>query len=383
MSSVGSTIRNFQRLHAVDENYATRPYGCVIVSSNPETDEVTYDGPRAGRTIPVAHPYLGPTSWIRVMPEQATRFVLDSRADGGVFTSAYIAEEASGSQIRATYDDHRFYYRRLSEGEIDITSKGVAGAHFSKDGTLSLRGGPMTAVLDVPRLEYNVKAPTVIHRVRNNDVTQLSSEHRLGVVKRKAQSSSGSGVTTDNWVKVSSDSGDSEFGMEHLLVLTSVGTPERLIFHREGHVVDEDGTEPTSSITGKKLRRLTEYGTINDEVTSVEVDVEGNYAVLVPDQAETGYTLQVTKADIRFTGGRDEVHTIDRHYLVDAEETIELEATKIKAGKDADEPMMRGEKMRTWLRNMVVLTSTGPAQILTTQVETDFTEVLSTKAYVE
>lgn len=374
MSEAGRLRAQAVRSRATESQYATRPYGVVTTSVNPETDEFTYTGPRAGRTAPISHPYLGPSSWIRVMPERSTRMILDSRVDTGeTFTSAYMAEAGAGKLIRATYEDSRFYYRRLREGEIDITSTGLASAHFGSDGTLSLRGGPVTQVLDTPNLELNQKAPTVIQRSLDNSTT------RFGVVKRRTEEDQ----PQDVWIRITPDGGDEVFAKEYMRVLTSKSSPFSLVDHREGHVVADDGTEPTSSVTGKKLRSQTKYGTSNREESVLEVDIEGNMNVSLSDSSSYGINVQVSRTDIKLVAGRDVAVTVDRNFLVDAEQTVEFEANRIKSGRNATDPMLLGDEMRSWLRNAVVLTAMGPARFLSTDVEVAFTQVLSTKSFVE
>lgn len=363
-----------KRLHSTEKEYATRPYGVVTTTVNPETDEFTYTGPRTGRTAPVSHPYLGPSSWIRVMPERNTKMILDSRVDTGeTFTSAYMAENGARDLIRATYDDSRFYYRRLREGEIEITSPGLASAHFSADGTLSLRGGAVTLVLDTPNMEINQKAPTVVTRALDNSVT------RFGVVKRLL----GSDQPQETFIKVTPEGSSEVFAKEYLRVLTSKASPSVLVDHREGHVFSNEGTEPTSAVTGKKLRSLTRYGTSNEEESTVEVDIDGNVNLSLPDSSSYGLNVKVSRTDIKLEAGRDAIIDVDRNFMVNAEQTVELEGTRIKSGRNANNAMMLGDEMRTWLRNATVLTATGPARFLSSDVEVQFTQVLSTKSFVE
>lgn len=380
MSGAGRIVRDARRLHATELQYATRPYGVVTTATNPATDTITHMGPSGGRTVPITHPYLGPASWIRVMPERSTRMIVDSRSDSGEsFTSAYMAEDAAGRLIRATYENNLFYYRRLQESEIDITSRGLAAAHFGQDGTLSLRGGPMLQTLDVPKLEANLKAPTIIQRSLDNNISEISSETRFGVVKRFTDTDQ----PQELWIKVTPEGGDQVFAKEYLRHISSKAPPYTLVDHREGHVVGNDGTELTSSTTGKKLRSRTVYGTVRLEETVGEIDVEGNVNLIIPDNASYGLNISVSRADIKVAAGRDEIHNVDRNFMVDAEQTIEMEASRIKAGRGAEDPMIRGEDMRQWLRDAVVLTAAGPAKFLTSDVEVRFTQVLSTKVFVE
>lgn len=380
--SAGRIIRDARRHFATELQYATRPYGVVTTATNPQTDSISYTGPRAGRTVPITHPYLGPASWIRVMPERSTRMILDSRADSGeTFTSAYMVENSAERLIRATYNDNRFFYRRLQESEIDITSRGLASAHFAADGTLSLRGGPILQTLDVPKLEANLKAPTIIQRTLDNNISEISSEMRFGVVKRFTDTDQ----AQELWVKVTPDGGDEVFAKEYLRHISSKAPPYNLVDHREGHVVANDGTEPTSATTGKKLRSRTVYGTVRSEETISEVDVEGNVNITLPDNASYGYNVNVSRTDIKMSAGRDAIHSVSRNFLVDAEQTVELEGQRIKHGQGASSQgaLIRGEDMRSWLRDAVVLTATGPARFLTSDVDVRFTNVLSTKVFTE
>jgi len=383
VSGAGRIIRDARRLYATELQYSTRPYGVVTTATNPQTDQITYTGPRAGRTVPITHPYLGPSSWIRVMPERSTRMILDSRADSGeTFTTAYMAEDAAERLIRATYEDNRFFYRRLQESEIEITSRGLASAHFAEDGTLSMRGGPLTSVLDVPKLEANTKAPTIIQRTLDNNTSEISSEMRFGVVKRFTDTDQ----PQELWVRVTPEGGDEVFAKEYLRHISSKAPPYNLVDHREGHVVANDGTEPTSSVTGKKLRSRTVYGTIRIEETVHEIDVEGNVNWILPDNASYGLNINVSRTDIKMTAGRDVSFSVSRNFLVDAEQTVELEGQTIKHGQGASTSrgaLIRGEDMRDWLRDAVVLTSTGPASFLASDVQVRFTNVLSTKVFTE
>lgn len=333
MTYTGRQIQLGRRLRGPESQYALRPYGIAITATNPEADEITFVGPRGGRTIPITHPYLGPNSWIRVMPERTTRAILDSRSDSGEsFIAAYHAEQASVPRLNATYRDSRFYYRRLREGEIAIASPGIAEQHFASGGSLSHRAGPLTHIMNVERLEINAKAPTIIHRTLDNDVTDISSETRFGVVKRTSDTDR----TQDIYVKITPDGGTDEvFAKEYLRNVSSKGPPYTLVDHREGHVIENDQSEPTSSVTGKKLRSRTKFGTSRLEEATLEVDVEGNMNVSLPDNASYGVNLNVNRTDLKVILGRDEQHNVGRNLLYDVSQTALITAdTKIALACD-------------------------------------------------
>lgn len=326
--SAGSEIQLQKRMNGPDLEYSKRPYGAVLTSTNPQRDQISFEGPRAGRTIPISHPYLGPGSWIRVMPERATRLIVNSRADSGEpFVSAYVAETSSQGQIDSTYRDSNFYYRRLREGEIDVSSNGLAQTHWAQGGTLSHRAGPLTSILSVEKLELNSKAPTIIQRTLDNEISEISSEIRFGVVKRVNSTDE----TQDKYVRIQPEGASSRvFAKEYLRNITSKAPPYTLIDHREGHVVDNEGSEMTSDVTGKKLRSRTLYGTVQSEQTLVEVDEEGNVNLMVPSDASYGVNVDVERTDLKITTGRDEQHNIGRNLLMEVENTATVTADDIK-----------------------------------------------------
>jgi hypothetical protein len=326
--SAGREVQIQRRLHGTDVEYAKRPYGAVLISTNPQRDQITFEGPRSGRTIPISHPYLGPGSWIRVMPERATRLIVNSRADSGEpFISAYVAEASSQGQIDSTYRDNNFYYRRLREGEIDVSSNGLAQTHWAQGGTLSHRAGPLTSIMSVEKLEINSKAPTIIQRTLDNEVSEISSEIRFGVVKRVNSTDE----TQDKYVRIQPEGASSRvFAKEYLRNIASKAPPYTLVDHREGHVIDNDGEEMESDVTGKKLRSRTVYGTVQSEQTLVELDEEGNVNVMLPSNASYGVNIDVERTDVKITVGRDEQHNIGRNLLMDVENTATISADDIK-----------------------------------------------------
>lgn len=323
----GRRLSLARRLYGTEREYSRRPYGVVITSTNPRRDQMTFEGPRAGRTIPIAHPYLGPNSWIRIMPERTTRLIINSRADSGEpFGAAYLAEASSQGQLDATYESNQFYYRRLREGEISMASPGIAEQHLARGGTMSLRAGPLTHVMSVERLDITSKAPTVITQALDNHYDQISSETRFGVVKRR-----GADSTQDKYIQVTpTGTSDPIFAKEYLRNVSCKATPFILVDHREGHVVDDSGEEETSVVTGKKLRARTRWSTKDSQDSVWEVDEEGNYNIKLPGGASYGFNLEVERTDAKVIVGRDEMHTIGRNLLFDVTETATVEARNIE-----------------------------------------------------
>ena len=343
----------------------------------------------------VTHPYLGPGSWIRVMPERSTRLILDTRTDSGEsFVSAYMAEEDSNSdsdttqspRIAATYDNRQFYYRRLREGEIDISSPGLAQAHFAAGGTLTLRGGVLEQVFDVENLETVSDSPTYAFRGFDHTVGELSDEIRFGVVKRYEDDD----TVSPMFVRIPTPS-SSEFAKEYSVVLNSRSDPGMLLDRREGHVVESNGDEATSIVTGEKLRSRVRYGVTPESYTLFEVDINGNYNIDLPDDADEGYNLNVQNSDIKTSAGRDAQHSVGRNLLIDVEtkaeleagSEIELEAPRISHGANASDAAVLGDALHQWLDTSTVLTPMGPASFNPADIARFPALVLSTKNYVE
>jgi hypothetical protein len=270
--------------------------------------------------------------------------IINSRADSGEpFVAAYMAEGSSQNRIDSTYERNAFYYRRLREGEISIASPGIAEQHFAQGGTLSLRAGPLTQVMDVERLEIASKAPTVIIRSLDNTVNEVTSEVRFGVVKRSLDDG-----TQDRYIKISEEDGTQTFAKEYLRNVQSRVSPFDLVDHREGHVIDDGGEEETSSVTGKKLRSRTRWGTANAREALAEVDIDGNVNLKLPGGASYGFNLEVEDTDAKVIVGRDELHNVGRNLMLDVVQSASLEARDIS----------------TEAENTTAITSTGAITIV-------------------
>jgi len=360
MSLAGRAYRHRDLDTENESQYAVRPHGGVVTSSNPEKDTMTYTAATGGRTMPVSHPYLGPNSWIRIMPERRTGIILNSRSETGeTYTAAYVTEGKAKDLIEATYaTDPRFYYRKLQESEVEIMSKGLASAHFGRTGTLSLRGGPITQTFDVENLELDVSSPTFRYRTLGNTFGFVSDEIRFGMVKRLIAEED----TSPRWVQVQDSEGSPIYAKEYT---RHIGSPNaavpNLIDHREGDVIADDGTEISSPVTGKKLRSRTIYGTVSSEESSLEVDVDGNMGMYLPEHARHGLDINISQSDLRLTIGKDEIHSVSRNTLLESGSHMELESPEIKLGRNADTPVVRGGDLATWVVEATVQTAMGPA----------------------
>jgi hypothetical protein len=73
----------------------------------------------------------------------------------------------------------------------------------------------------------------------------------------------------------------------------------------------------------------------------------------------------------------------DEETFITSTNTLELESGEIKHGANAEQGIPRGNDLKEWLRNLTVLTATGPARINPQDIETFDELVLSTKNLVE
>lgn len=357
MSNAGRRLRLGRRLYGTEREYSRRPYGVVLTTINPRRDQMTFEGPRSGRTIPIAHPYLGPTSWIRVMPERSTRMIINSRADSGEpFVVAYLAEDSAENALDSTYERNQFYYRRLREGEISIASPGIAEQHFARGGTMSFRAGPLTQVMNVERLEITSKAPTVITRALDHTFNEVSSEIRFGVAKRINSSDS----TQDSFIKITPEGATEQvFAKEYLRNVQSKASPFTLVDHREGHVIDDSGSEETSMVTGKKLRSRTKWGTASARDVLAEIDVDGNVNVKLPTGASYGFNLEVEETDAKVIVGRDEMHNVGRNLMFDVTQSVSIEARDISMEAQTTTDITSTGPITIEGQSTIMITATG------------------------
>lgn len=402
MKSAETALNNAKALRGQGDALATMPYGIVITSTDSHSEEVKYQGPRGGSPTAVTHPYLGPNSWIRVMPEARTSAVMGTRGeDGEPFIQAYIQESnienrsADLPTVTAT-EEEKFHYRALREGEIDIMSRGVAGSFFARNGNLELRGGATSMTLAADRLETRMRAPTHQHAILGHKRQEVGNEERFGVVRRPNSLSDRivTNSTIQDIIKVNPPTlagmagGLTEFAKEYLRVIKAKNG-ETIIDHREGNVIDDDGTEIESDVTGNKLRHRSKYGTKLSEETIFEVDEEGNVILNIPILASEGAILNVgsgpmTGADLKITVARDVLISVGKAIVLDALQNIDIttkttltaEALQeiefkgpkfsannvlVSLAQGADTPAVRGQPLVDWLTSHTHPTAVGPS----------------------
>lgn len=401
MTNIGLENRRKQLLRGSEDAMAKQAHGAVVTNTNSLTEEIVYSAGRVGSQTPITHPYLGPNSWLRIMPEKGTKILIDKRAeDGEPYISAYVRESGSKQQTAAT-EDNRFYYRALREGEINLTSPGIADVFTSLRGTLELKGGSTMISLEAENLKISHRAPTHTISILGNKRSKLGDEQRFGVVTR-----SGAAVTNpllaQPTVEQIIENLPGYYAKEYIRIIRSDGPIDgvTLIDHREGDVYDDKGKQLKCDVTGKKLRSRTQYGTstVPGTSTNFEVDENGNVVVTLTNVSAKGAVLDTGIGSLTLTIGKDIIADIKQNVIAHITQKLDIEAkeTAIKNEKNlvsdadghefnskkkvlvtgknfvsdtdfvdlvtgADQHMVRGEDLIKWLTQHTHPTSTGPS----------------------
>jgi len=213
------------------------------------------------------HPYIGPNSWLRVMPEKGTMVLTSRRGDD--YQEEIIGYHVPQPHIRIKqYKQGLVLYRPLDEGEIEIMSAGRAYAFFGSRGDIELRGGAIRQDLSQTNLEINSIAPTYNRRLHKASPSTLGYEERFGVVKRPD-------ILKPNLIQNYVRQPDLKFSLEYSRWLsTTDGLP--LVDLQEGHVVDGTGLFVKQSSTGKTLRSRRQWHHKAAGNITFEIDEEMN-----------------------------------------------------------------------------------------------------------
>jgi len=309
-----------------------RPAQAYLQAISSTTEEVQASDFGGGRMVEVTHPAMGIRSWIRYMPEEGSSVVVTQRSDTAVPEILYYSGSTAAVKV-AAYLNRKGHYRQLTPGETEISSYGFAQAFWSRRGTLHMRGGITRGWLSHDELEVGFKAPThrrLLHDHIHDDA--LVGEERYGLVWRK-----GDDHTERVYVKK-----DGSYAREYVRTLNFEGAPAVLVDYREGHVHDEEGEELLSPI-GSPLRvRGRWYNQDGDEYVSQQIDHDGNVWWKLPNDATTGWTLQIPKGTFRLEAGekvqigaRSDVEFTGRNMTIRARGTLSIwGAVAVNIGSD-------------------------------------------------
>ena len=370
---IGAELRKQQRSRGYQEDLVSKANSAIISSTNSQTEEVIYTAGSSGSRTPVSHPYLGPNSWIRIMPEKGTKCMISRRGeDNEPYISAYISE-ATAKQYTQSTEDSKFYYRSLREGETDIASPGIANIFLAKGGNLEIRGGLTSMKFQADGGEIQSRAPTHTRKILGNKRQEVGDEERFGVVQRPGSSLGQN--TLRNIVTMPVPVVGPNFAKEYLRILRSDSTPGlTLVEHKEGDVCDDSGILQQSG--GVLLRSITKYGTLVPGImTSVEVDVVGSVSLKMPPlssllaevegfgsikmgkgdlAASSMKTLALTSLNIN-VGNKTTIATTIKGTLFEAKTNF------VKLGPSATQSGVLGELLLQYLLTHTHGTGVGPS----------------------
>lgn len=300
MTSPAQIATEARRLKQSDDR-TRMPLRAIVDRPLPDLDAVQVEMALTPGTtrLNVRHPYIGPNSWIRVMPESGTMALTMQRGDDireEIF--GYIAPKPN-TRIRQ-YKEGLLLYRPLDSGELELMSSGRAYAFFGGRGDIELRGGAIRHDLMQSNLEIKSIAPTHNRRLHMATAATLGHEERFGVVKRPD-------IQKPNLLQKYIRQPDDTFSIEYSRWLsTTTGTA--LMELQEGHVVDVTGQFVKQASTNKTLRSHKSWFHKSKGNLTFQVDEELN--VLFDNASKASETkvdlgtknvLKLTAQDIKAT----------------------------------------------------------------------------------
>lgn len=262
-----------------------------VDSLNETVKPVHHGGESKASSAAVKHPYVGPTSWIRVMPEAGTTVTVYEQQDTrNMELAGYVAQP--GRVENYVQQKSGTTYRKLDEGEIEIQSSGLAQAHFSRRGDLSLRGGLVWLHLRNSRMEIEQRAPLHRRSQHLQAYDTLGAEERFGSVQRPGLINKAAAL----WIPKT-------FEYYRALGTSRPNIPGPMVLVHEGDVLDESGLPILASgpIPGTPLRGKYQWATEAGENLTVEIDVLGNLNVTLPASALGGLKIAAGLGQIALT----------------------------------------------------------------------------------
>ena len=256
----------------------------VVRSVQPERDGVKIDvaGSPGTSTIAVRHPYIGASSWFRVMPEPGTSVMVQLTGDPRQNEIwGYLSHQAAGMVKKAQDESNNFIYRELRSGELEIMSSGRAYSHWGEDGNLSLYGGVLEHHLLQTDLELVSRGPTYrrnLHLQAQNE--PLAHSELFGLVKRPDQKKP---YSYQRFIKDSAEAYQYEYGR---WLVDDDG--QAIVTLHEGHLYDVAGNEVKNGKTNRRVRhQKTVYHAQQQGDVTLEIDEELNIVLVNSSQAKT------------------------------------------------------------------------------------------------
>jgi len=308
------TARNAKK----KEDYPYRGAFMGKVTSPAPNEEVTFETSMGRRTSSYAYPFVSTNAWIRGQPESGTTMIAIIGSDTqelqpiGYFDPA---KSNAATRYQAVVDALRsnlatpiptlLAYRSITPGDVDFGSN-FAQMHMGLKDVFQARGGlshfTMTSKkTTLETSQFEVHGPD--HVLGRN----LSDETRFGVVRR-VTATKGT-ATTPALIRSlrpsSLDATKMAFAKEHTVVLgsDSITMSGKLIDHRQGNVVDDNGSLARSVSTQQELRARLQWFS-NLSATKVEIDDSGNWSVSTSLDGVDGGRIDVPTGNLSVTIGQ-------------------------------------------------------------------------------
>lgn len=274
-----------------------KPFGMYVTSVAGDTESAIfryYGNP--ARTVQITHPYAGPNSWIRALPEEAAAYVGVFRADEGV-PQPVSSFQRNVSKKLESYRASQNLYRSLQPGEVEIASVGGGQSFYAKRPYASTNAGAVKIWSDQDGLSCGAQAPIHTKKLLGYASDDIQDEYRLGVVTRP----------TNTWEYAFAKSGGNFLAEEYLQMKNPAGSdPEILFSSHKGQLVNKTGQKILHASTQIPLRYQEIFYANDDSSTSFEIDEKGNYLVTLADAATEGYEMQIPTGNYLLSVARDQ-----------------------------------------------------------------------------
>jgi hypothetical protein len=251
--------------------HQNRPIAARIDSVNVDRDQMRISGNSVNTEAGILHPFYSRNAWFRAYPEAGSVVTAHAQAeDPGQYAilSYYRNSSTEGRRLQTDANIPADTYRKMYQGELEVSSIGKAQTYWSRNGDLEHRAGLITQRLSHDGLEIKAYAPTHIRQIlgysaKTPAVQYIADEERFGATKRSIGNpylSKYIGPTSGNVVPAFPSSGVGiDYHKEYVRVMyvrPTIGTPSALplIDYREGSVVVNDlglpDTQPIVAVPG-------------------------------------------------------------------------------------------------------------------------------------
>jgi hypothetical protein len=297
------------------------PMFSKVVSAIAESERVKVQSVANDTVITFPYPFASTNAWIRGQPEAATTILSVIGADSNDLQPiGYV--DTTKAAVAKTYSDVATNlrgnptgvvpktqpYRVLAPGDIDLGSNfaqtfmGLKDVYQARGGLSHLVMTSKATTVEAPIFEVHGPA----HQTLVGSSDGVNDEIRYGAVRRptlNATRTSQALVRSPYLSILPSSLGAPAFAKEWTVVLHQHGLPRKLLDHRQGVVVEDDGTIGKALRTGKNLRARMQWMTLADK-TAAEIDDEGNWSFTTAVSGTEGGIVDVPTGHMNVSVGQ-------------------------------------------------------------------------------